>query len=366
MDTISLLPVIGILVLALLVVVLVGLRYGWLLLATPFVLVGLIDGVLGLVVAVERQDRTADPGDRRVGPVEAEEVDVDPRDRGDAERAGGRRPPAARNPSRAGTGAGGDGDESLVSETTKRPDTLDDVDDAVREQLRRLPRGPGVYLFRDARDEILGNRIYQQLSSAVAGSQEFTAIAKLYELDQEGDYDLLVLDTPPSRNALDFLDAPDRLTGFLEGRALRVFLAPTGLAARVVGRGTSVVSNPRAVPSAVILASGTSSRTASATASAGSMWPAVPPPATTTDRADFSPLTYDSLALRFVHSHRVWCGRSSDGRHGPIPVRVRLCAWVRRPPGRAPGASGYRHRQNGHGRRGRRPAGLHGAALPVL
>jgi anion-transporting ArsA/GET3 family ATPase len=50
-----------------------------------------------------------------------------------------------------------------------------------------------------------------------------------------------VLDTPPSRNALDFLDAPDRLTGFLEGRALKVFLAPTGLAAKVVGAGTSVV-----------------------------------------------------------------------------------------------------------------------------
>ena len=47
------------------------------------------------------------------------------------------------------------------------------------------------------RDEVLANRIYQQLSSAVAGSQEFTAIAKLYELDREGDYDVLVLDTPP-------------------------------------------------------------------------------------------------------------------------------------------------------------------------
>ena len=92
-----------------------------------------------------------------------------------------------------------------------------------------------------SRDEVLSNRIYQQLSSAVAGSQEFTAVAKLYELDRSGLYDVLVLDTPPSRNALDFLDAPDRLTGFLEGRALRVFLAPTGLAARVVGRGTSVV-----------------------------------------------------------------------------------------------------------------------------
>jgi anion-transporting ArsA/GET3 family ATPase len=92
-----------------------------------------------------------------------------------------------------------------------------------------------------ARDDVLGNRIYQQLSSAVAGSQEFTAVAKLYELDRSGRFDVLVLDTPPSRNALDFLDAPDRLTGFLEGRALRVFLAPTGLAAKVAAAGTSVV-----------------------------------------------------------------------------------------------------------------------------
>jgi anion-transporting ArsA/GET3 family ATPase len=92
-----------------------------------------------------------------------------------------------------------------------------------------------------ARDEILANRIYRELSGAVAGSQEFTAVAKLYDLDRSGLYDVIVLDTPPSRNALDFLDAPDRLTGFLEGRALRLLLAPSGIAARVVGRGTSVV-----------------------------------------------------------------------------------------------------------------------------
>jgi anion-transporting ArsA/GET3 family ATPase len=91
------------------------------------------------------------------------------------------------------------------------------------------------------RDEVLGNRIYQQLSSAVAGSQEFTAIAKLYELDQEGDYDLLVLDTPPSRNALDFLDAPGRLAGFFQGRAIRMFLRPAGIGGRILGRGTGVV-----------------------------------------------------------------------------------------------------------------------------
>jgi anion-transporting ArsA/GET3 family ATPase len=91
------------------------------------------------------------------------------------------------------------------------------------------------------RDAVLSNRIYQQLSNAVAGSQEFTAIAKVYELDQEGDYDLLVLDTPPSRNALDFLDAPTRLTGFFQGRAIKMFVRPAGLGGRLLGRGTGVV-----------------------------------------------------------------------------------------------------------------------------
>jgi anion-transporting ArsA/GET3 family ATPase len=91
------------------------------------------------------------------------------------------------------------------------------------------------------RDEVLANRIYQQLSSAVAGSQEFTAIAKLYELDRDGDYDVLVLDTPPSRNALDFLDAPGRLTGFFQGRAIRVFMRPAGFSGRILGRGTGMV-----------------------------------------------------------------------------------------------------------------------------
>jgi anion-transporting ArsA/GET3 family ATPase len=90
-----------------------------------------------------------------------------------------------------------------------------------------------------ARD-VLGNRIYRELSGAMTGSQEFTAVAKLYELHRDPRWDVVVLDTPPSRNALDFLDAPDRLTGFLDGRALQAILAPTGLAARVIGRGTGV------------------------------------------------------------------------------------------------------------------------------
>jgi anion-transporting ArsA/GET3 family ATPase len=92
-----------------------------------------------------------------------------------------------------------------------------------------------------AREEILANPIYRELSTAVAGSHELSAIAKLYELHEEHDFDVIVLDTPPSRNALDFLTAPTRLLGFLEGRALQVFLAPSGLTARLFGRGTALV-----------------------------------------------------------------------------------------------------------------------------
>ena len=94
---------------------------------------------------------------------------------------------------------------------------------------------------RSAREEILSNPIYRELSTAVAGSQELSAIAKLYELHHERDFDVIVLDTPPSRNAMDFLDAPTRLLGFLEGRALKVFIAPGGLTARLFGRPTALV-----------------------------------------------------------------------------------------------------------------------------
>ncbi len=85
--------------------------------------------------------------------------------------------------------------------------------------------------------EIKDNRVYRELSTAVSGSQELTAIAKLYELDQEHRFDLLVLDTPPSRSALEFLDAPGRLNAFLEGRALKAFTRPMGAGIRALGRG---------------------------------------------------------------------------------------------------------------------------------
>jgi anion-transporting ArsA/GET3 family ATPase len=91
------------------------------------------------------------------------------------------------------------------------------------------------------RDAVLSNSIYQELSNAVAGSQEFMAMEKLHELHQEGRYDLLVLDTPPTRNALDFLDAPRRLTEFVDSRTLQLFTAPAGIGLKLLGRGTGVV-----------------------------------------------------------------------------------------------------------------------------
>ena len=86
------------------------------------------------------------------------------------------------------------------------------------ESVRRLVKTP-----EDA-EKVLGNRIYQQVSSMVAGMHEYTAMEALHRLVTEGRYDLVVLDTPPSRNALDFLDAPGRLARLIEGRAMRAFL----------------------------------------------------------------------------------------------------------------------------------------------
>jgi len=74
---------------------------------------------------------------------------------------------------------------------------------------------------------ILQNRLYKNLSQALSGTQEYMAMEKLYELHSDSRFDLVVVDTPPTRNALDFLDAPRRLTRFLDNRIFRLLVMPT-------------------------------------------------------------------------------------------------------------------------------------------
>ena len=80
---------------------------------------------------------------------------------------------------------------------------------------------------------ILGNKIYQTLSTAMAGSLEYMAMEKVYELHAGGRFDVLVLDTPPTSNALDFLHAPDRILDVLDNNAMRLVLGPMLKAGRV-------------------------------------------------------------------------------------------------------------------------------------
>ena len=79
---------------------------------------------------------------------------------------------------------------------------------------------------------ILGNPFYQSLSAGFAGTQEYMAMEKLGQLRARDEWDLIVVDTPPSRSALDFLDAPKRLGSFLDGRLIRLLTAPAKLGGR--------------------------------------------------------------------------------------------------------------------------------------
>jgi anion-transporting ArsA/GET3 family ATPase len=96
-------------------------------------------------------------------------------------------------------------------------------------------------------EAILSNPFYASLSSSFSGTQEYMAMEKLGQLQSTGEWDLVVVDTPPTRSALDFLDAPDRLATFLDGRMLRILLAPAKAGGRaymkVVSAGVSVFTN---------------------------------------------------------------------------------------------------------------------------
>ncbi|HEX2903389.1 MAG TPA: ArsA-related P-loop ATPase [Jatrophihabitans sp.] len=99
-------------------------------------------------------------------------------------------------------------------------------------------------------DQIFANPFYQSLSASFAGTQEYMAMEKLSQLRakliEHGDWDLIVVDTPPSRNALDFLDAPQRMGRFLDGRMVRLLTAPARAGGKaylkVVGASFSIFS----------------------------------------------------------------------------------------------------------------------------
>jgi len=75
-------------------------------------------------------------------------------------------------------------------------------------------------------ERIIANRFYRNIAGTLSGTQEYMAMEKLYELYAGGDYDMIVIDTPPTRNALDFLDAPKRMTDFFDSKVLKWFLLP--------------------------------------------------------------------------------------------------------------------------------------------
>ena len=95
--------------------------------------------------------------------------------------------------------------------------------------------------------QILENPFYVALSSSFAGTQEYMAMEKLGQIHadarRDGSYDLIVVDTPPSRSALDFLDAPERLSSFLDGRFIRLLLAPARGPAKVMTAGLGLITN---------------------------------------------------------------------------------------------------------------------------
>jgi anion-transporting ArsA/GET3 family ATPase len=95
--------------------------------------------------------------------------------------------------------------------------------------------------------QILENPFYIALSSSFAGTQEYMAMEKLGQIHadakRDGTYDLIVVDTPPSRSALDFLDAPERLSSFLDGRFIRLLLTPARGPARMMTAGLGLITS---------------------------------------------------------------------------------------------------------------------------
>ncbi len=116
-------------------------------------------------------------------------------------------------PGAASGGSGSRGDGALFAMMLDTKRTFDEV-------VRRYARDA------ETLEKIFANPINQNLTDALAGSREYSAMEQLHRIYERGDYDLIVLDTPPARHALDFLEAPRRLTGLFDTQLLRLLFRP--------------------------------------------------------------------------------------------------------------------------------------------
>ncbi len=133
-------------------------------------------------------------------------------------------------------------------DNTPRPvaDAKGDLSAMMLDMKRTFDDFVSAHTTPDRAEQIFTNPFYQALSSSFAGTQEYMAMEKLSQLAEEQTWDLIVVDTPPSRSALDFLDAPQRLGRFLDGRMIRLLTVPARAGGRaylkVVTTGFSVAS----------------------------------------------------------------------------------------------------------------------------
>jgi anion-transporting ArsA/GET3 family ATPase len=109
-------------------------------------------------------------------------------------------------------------------------DTKSTFDDVVRRNAATAEQA----------ETILANRLYRNISGALSGTQEYMAMEKLYSLHADSQFDLVVVDTPPTRQALDFLDAPARLLRFLNNRIFRMLMMPTRAGLRAINMATQL------------------------------------------------------------------------------------------------------------------------------
>ncbi len=131
--------------------------------------------------------------------------------------------------------------------TRKRPTKAPRMDAMMLDMKRTFDEVVESQANPEKAQQILDNPFYVALSSSFAGTQEYMAMEKLGQIyrdaERDGTYDLIVVDTPPSRSALDFLDAPERLSSFLDGRFIKLLLAPARGPARMMTMGLHLITS---------------------------------------------------------------------------------------------------------------------------